>query len=51
MRIQDTDRILTESRIARTPVAAHGESEGVMERTWKSIAALPHRLATMFRHQ
>jgi hypothetical protein len=51
MRIQDTDRILKESRIARQTGAAHGESDGMMGRAWKSIASLPQRLAGMFRHQ
>jgi hypothetical protein len=50
MRIQETDRILKESRIARNHSATQHESEGVMGKAWKSIASLPQRLAGMFRH-
>ncbi|HKO01361.1 MAG TPA: hypothetical protein VJ032_06700 [Thermoanaerobaculia bacterium] len=51
MRIQETDRILKESRIARNSGTNHSESEGGMAgRAWKSIANLPQRLMGMFRH-
>jgi hypothetical protein len=51
MRIQETDRILKESRIARNSGTNHSESEGMAGKAWKSIASLPQRLMGMFRHQ
>jgi len=50
MRIQETDRILKESRIARNSGTSHSESEGMASRTWKSLTSLPQRLMGMFRH-
>lgn len=50
MRIQETDRILKESRIARNSGATQHETEGFAEKAWKSISSLPQRLAGMFRH-
>jgi hypothetical protein len=41
MRIQETDRILKESRHARHANALHGhEGEGMMRRLWRRITAL-----------
>jgi hypothetical protein len=50
MRIQETDRILKESRIARHTVGTQSEPDGMMGRAWKSISSLPQRLAGMFKH-
>ena len=50
MRIQETDRILKESRIARHTNVSSEHETGVMERAWKTISALPQRVAGMFRH-
>jgi hypothetical protein len=50
MRIQETDRILKESRIARNANHTHGEQDGFVGRAWKSLSSLPQRVAGMFRH-
>ena len=48
MRIQETDRILKESRYARN--AAHTEQhEGVMSRAVRVLTNLPHRMMEMFK--
>lgn len=42
MRIQETDRILKESRIARNAAAQqhhHHEEEGVMSRAWRTVSS------------
>jgi hypothetical protein len=48
MRIQETDRILKESRHARNAVASqqHEEDHGVMSRTWRSLST---KLTSLFR--
>lgn len=52
MRIQETDRILKEARVARNShggsMQAH-EDEGMMSRVWKSVSHLPTRLTEMMR--
>jgi|GEM_PF-550065 len=49
MRIQETDRILKESRVARHAHAAHEpQHEGTMARVWRSISNLPGKLTGMF---
>ena len=38
MRIQDTDRILKESRYARHAAAQQHEEGGVIARTWRAVS-------------
>jgi hypothetical protein len=38
MRIQETDRILKESRISRNEVARNAEEPGTVARTWRMIS-------------
>ena len=46
MRIQETDRILKESRYARNAAArAENESEGVVSRMWRAVST---KLAGLF---
>lgn len=49
MRIQETDRILKESRDARHSVAQRHVEEGVMSRAWKAVASLPAKLTGLFK--
>ena len=42
MRIQETDKILKESRYARHGAALHEEEPGVMSRAWKFVQRLIH---------
>jgi hypothetical protein len=48
MRIQETDRILKESRYARH-AASHQEEEGVLTRAWRTVSSLPSKLTGMFK--
>jgi len=48
MRIQETDRILKESRYARHSAGQH-EDEGVMSRAWKAVVSLPAKLTGLFK--
>jgi hypothetical protein len=48
MRIQETDRILKESRYARHSANQH-EDEGVVSRAWKAVASLPAKLTGLFK--
>ncbi|MDQ3283191.1 MAG: hypothetical protein M3Q69_17475 [Acidobacteriota bacterium] len=50
MRIQETDRILKESRYARNAAAAqHQHDEGnMMSRAWRMFSSLPQKLTGMF---
>ena len=50
MRIQETDRILKESRYARhtPPEEEHGS---VMSRAWKAVSSLPDKLTAKLRHR
>jgi hypothetical protein len=43
MRIQETDRILKESRVSRN--AVHEHEEGRLSRLWHRIAHLPTKLS------
>jgi hypothetical protein len=51
MRIQETDRILKEARLARSHAAHdHEHDEGsMMSRAWRMVSALPSRLTGMLR--
>lgn len=49
MRIQDTDRILKESRLARNEASRHAAEEGAASRTWRMISSLPEKLTGLFR--
>ena len=50
MRIQETDRILKESRNARHAHAIHThDQEGVVQRAWKIVTSLPGKLTGMFK--
>lgn len=49
MRIQETDRILKESRHSRHAAGQHEEEEGVMSRAWKAVASLPAKLTGLFK--
>ena len=40
MRIQETDRILKESRIARHGAVSQQEHEGFMSRAWHAVTKL-----------
>ena len=43
MRIQETDRILKESRVNRVAVARQESDEGIVSRAWKSVTKLFRR--------
>ena len=47
MRIQDTDRILKESRINRNQLANEPE-HGLMSRAWNMVTHLPGRITSLF---
>jgi hypothetical protein len=49
MRIQETDRILKESRVARHAAAQQSEEGGVLSRMWHLVSSLPEKLTGMFR--
>jgi hypothetical protein len=50
MRIQETDRILKESRNARHAHAIHThDQEGVMQKAWKIVSSLPGKITGMFK--
>ncbi len=46
MRIQQTDRILKESRYARNSneLHSHDHDSGVVSRAWRAMTALPSKL-------
>ena len=46
MRIQETDRILKESRYARNAAAQQHQEEGVMSRAWRAVSS---KLTGLFR--
>jgi hypothetical protein len=48
MRIQETDRILKESRYSRNAAASqqHDEDHGMVSRTWRSLST---KLSSLFR--
>lgn len=45
MRIQETGRILKESRYTRQPSEHH---ENLLTRAWRMVSALPGRLTSVF---
>lgn len=51
MRIQETDRILKESRVARHAVHQHADegSSSMMSRAWRMVSSLPTRVTGLFR--
>jgi hypothetical protein len=50
MRIQETDRILKESRYMRNAHASsQHEDEGTMSKLWRSVASLPGRVSGIFK--
>jgi hypothetical protein len=51
MRIQETDRILKESRYARHAAHTHEEESGLMSRAWRMVSGLPTKLTGLFRKQ
>ena len=48
MRIQETDRILKESRYARNAASHEQEDHNVLSRAWRMISSLPGKI---FRKQ
>ncbi len=46
MRIQETDRILKESRYARHAAAQQHHEEGVLSRAWRAVSS---KLTGLFR--
>jgi hypothetical protein len=46
MRIQETNRILNESRINRNDAARHVEESGTMSRAWKMVS---EKITGLFR--
>jgi hypothetical protein len=52
MRIQETDRILKESRYARNAANhSHQENDGMATRAWKMLSDLPSRFTGLFKHR
>jgi hypothetical protein len=49
MRIQETDRILKEARVARSAAARQHEDEGMMSRAWRVVSSLPGRVTGLFK--
>jgi hypothetical protein len=50
MRIQETDRILKESRYARNAAAQpHHDEGGMMSRAWRAVSSLPEKLTGFFK--
>ena len=50
MRIQETNEILKESRLARNAAATHNHDEGtgMMTRAWRMVSSLPHKITSFF---
>lgn len=48
MRIQDTNRIVKDSRINRHPVTDHHE-EGIVSRAWRAVVSVPRRVSGLLR--
>lgn len=48
MRIQETGRILKESRYARNAAAAEQHDDGVISRAWRMVSNLPGRITGLF---
>jgi hypothetical protein len=51
MRIQETNEILKEARIARHANHMSHEDEGVMSRIWRTVSSLPSRVTGLWRHK
>lgn len=49
MQIQDTNRILKESRISRNAVAASQHETHMGTRMWRMVSSLPEKLTSLFR--
>lgn len=50
MRIQETDRILKESRYARHSTEQEHEHElGLMTKAWRMVSSLPGKFTGLFR--
>jgi hypothetical protein len=47
MRIQETNQILKEARIARHGAVHH--EDGLMSRAWRAVSSLPMKLTGMLR--
>jgi hypothetical protein len=48
MRIQETDRILKESRYARNGTQQAGQA-GPLSRAWRTVSSLPSKLTGFFK--
>jgi hypothetical protein len=48
MRIQETNSILKESRLARNAANHHQEEPGLMSRAWRMFSSLPQKLTGIF---
>jgi hypothetical protein len=51
MRIQETDRILKESRYARHANGENQHEHSLLSRAWRSVAALPTKVTGLFRNR
>lgn len=50
MQIQETNRILKESRNARHAHAAHAhDQEGMMQKAWRVVTSLPGKITGIFK--
>jgi hypothetical protein len=49
MRIQETDRILKESRHARHSAAQQDQEHGIVSRAWRALSSLPERVGGIFK--
>ncbi|MBK5259423.1 MAG: hypothetical protein JJE51_07500 [Thermoanaerobaculia bacterium] len=50
MRIQETDRVLKDARIARKQTAQQVQHPGFLDRAWKFVSELPGKVTGMFKH-
>lgn len=50
MRIQETDRIIKETRHSRHAQANQHE-QGIVSRAWQAVTSIPTRMAGMFKHR
>jgi hypothetical protein len=48
MRIQETNEILKESRLARNAAAQPHDEGGMMSKAWRMFSSLPQKLTSMF---
>ena len=49
MRIQETNKILKESAIARHSTAPQQQDDGMMTRAWRMVSHLPQTITGLFR--